>query len=356
MVQIRPNTSSGEPLTATPSPNDPTIHTTTSSTGNFGAEITEKMRQLENIQKQLRAYQVKIASVNPTDLDKAATQTSYTTHQIQSALTPHEQTVLQKLILQRKTVQAEIQSLQQKLLTPASSGVVLVSQASSSSATTALLGGVAPAGLTKLQLYQQILIKLNNFKNSKTVTMPGSDQQQQQQQQLQLTPDEFEQLKKLLELQNQLQTELALTQAQIATIQANLINANLISKPIANQTIQIVNSSSSSADKKAPEAPAAVVQQQLSQATNSGSKINDWSLADKYKVLELIKAELVKLKTSLSALSEGGAAEVGQQQQQQIKERYMMLVKKQSDIQVRGKESVLARVQSAWGLSESPVL
>jgi hypothetical protein len=92
--------------------------------------------------------------------------------------------------------------------------------------------------LTKLQLYQQVLIKLNTFKNSKTVTIAGEAGGQQQ---LQLTTEEFEQLKKLLELQNQLQSELNLSQTQIQTIQTNLMNANLISKPIANQTIQIVN-------------------------------------------------------------------------------------------------------------------
>lgn len=217
-----------------------------------------------------------------------------------------------------------------------------------------------PNPLTKLQLYQQILIKLNTFKNSKTVTIQGESGNQQQ---LQLTTEEFEQLKKLLELQNQLQNELNLTQAQIQTIQTNLMNANLISKPIANQTIQIVNSASASASvqtttnevKKAAEttalagAAATATSTSTSTATatsvqmNAG-KISDWSMAEKHKVLEMIKTELNKLKINLNQLnlkqqqcSTAGGPVLQEilTQQQQIKDRYILLVKKQSELQVR---------------------
>ena len=72
------------------------------------------MRQLAETQNQLRAFQVKIASLFPL-LEKTPIAT-YTAKPIQSVLNPLEQTRFQKLILQRETVQ--IQQLQQKLLAP----------------------------------------------------------------------------------------------------------------------------------------------------------------------------------------------------------------------------------------------
>lgn len=311
------------------------------------------MRQLENIQKQLTVYQVKIASTN-VESDPKASQTSYTSQQIQSALTVPEQAILQKLIIQRKTVKTEVQSLQQKLLTPHINSPVIkplhiqapAPAAPTTPINTTTSSSTAPTPLTKLQLYQQVLIKLNNFKNSKTVTIQatGTESKQQQQQQLQLTTDEFDQLKKLLELQNQLQNELNLTTAQIQTIQTNLTNANLISKPIANQTIQIINSSSSSTQqqqvikKDTTSTVASSVQGVLQPASG---KPNEWSLPEKYKVLELVKNEMNKLKINLNQLNvkqEQMGQTVSQEilaQQQQIKERYILLFKKQSEIQVR---------------------
>lgn len=331
---------------------------------------------------------------DPTKSNPSAP-TAYTTQQIQQALSVQEQGILQKLIIQRKTVQTEIQILQQKLLTPNSPAPTTLTNlanttngpmanmtqqsnnqtntttTSTSSTTTTtpstntmvnqLNAGPnqqqqgQPNPLTKLQLYQQILIKLNTFKNSKTVTIPGEMGNQQQ---LQLTTEEFEQLKKLLELQNQLQNELNLTQAQIQTIQTNLMNANLISKPIANQTIQIVNSASAAASgsvqtvganeaKKAaetqPTIAAATTTTTTSVQINPG-KISDWSLAEKHKVLEMIKSELNKLKINLNQLnlkqqqcsaSGGPVLQEILNQQQQIKDRYILLVKKQSELQVR---------------------
>jgi len=209
-----------------------------------------------------------------------------------------------------------------------------VNSSSSSSATLLSNLGAGTSstgqGLTKLQLYQQILIKLNNFKNSKSVQMPSSEQQQ-----LQLTPDEFEQLKKLLELQNQLQTELGLTQTQIATIQTNLINANLISKPVANQTIQIVGGVT---EKKTETVSSGIGQTNTtssmtsSTTTSLGTKVNDWSLAEKCRVLEMIRTELTKLKASLNSDIEIKGDM--NQQQVAIRERYMLLMKKHSEIQV----------------------
>lgn len=324
---------------------------------------------------------------DPTKSNSSAP-TAYTTQQIQQALSAQEQAILQRLIIQRKTVQTEIQTLQQKLLTPNSPAPTTLTSTgnttngpmtnmthqshnlTNASTTTTTPSSTTmvnhlntgpnqqqqgqPNPLTKLQLYQQILIKLNTFKNSKTVTIPGESGNQQQ---LQLTTEEFEQLKKLLELQNQLQNELNLTQAQIQTIQTNLMNANLISKPIANQTIQIVNSAASSSvqtiganeAQKATEtqptlAAAATAATTATSVQMNPGKISDWSLAEKHKVLEMIKSELNKLKINLNQLnlkqqqcsaSGGPALQEILNQQQQIKDRYLLLVKKQSELQVR---------------------
>ena len=82
---------------------------------NLGAEITEKMKLLEQIQNQLKMFHAKLT--NNTN----STTTAFTQQQIQSLLTLDEQNLLQKLVMQRKTVQNEIQMLQQKLLAPSSS-------------------------------------------------------------------------------------------------------------------------------------------------------------------------------------------------------------------------------------------
>ena len=73
-----------------------------------------------SIHKKKQTFQVKIASVAPSEGDQtpSPTPTAYTSQQIQLALNTQEQASLQKLIVQRKTVQTEIQTLQQKLLTP----------------------------------------------------------------------------------------------------------------------------------------------------------------------------------------------------------------------------------------------
>ena len=92
--------------------------------------------------------------------------------------------------------------------------------------------------------------------------------------------------------------------------------------------------------KKSQEATTTAASVQI----NSGTKISDWSLAEKHKVLEMIKCELSKLKVSLSQLgvrqqqsaAAGGLAlQEILSQQQQIKDRYILLVKKQSELQVR---------------------
>ncbi len=83
---------------------------------NLGAEIADKMKLLEQLQNQLKTFHTKLT--NNTN----STTTAFTQQQIQAMLTQDEQNLLQKLILQRKTVQTEIQFLQQKLLAPSATG------------------------------------------------------------------------------------------------------------------------------------------------------------------------------------------------------------------------------------------
>ena len=71
----------------------------------------------------------------------------------------------------------------------------------------------------------------------------------------------------------------------------------------------------------------------------SSGKPNEWTLPDKYKVLELVKNEMNKLKVSLNQLNvkqEQMGSNVSQEilsQQQLIKERYIILLKKQTEVQ-----------------------
>ena len=93
----------------------------------LGAEITDRMKLLEQIQTQLKTFHTKLT--NNTN----STTTTFTQQQIQSMLSQDEQNLLQKLILQRKTVQSEIQLLQQKLLAPSVSASIGATNSSATS-------------------------------------------------------------------------------------------------------------------------------------------------------------------------------------------------------------------------------
>ncbi len=107
----------------TPSPS----LSSTAMASSLGAEITEKMKLLEQIQTQLKTFHTKLT--NNTN----STTTTFTQQQIQSMLSQDEQNLLQKLILQRKTVQSEIQLLQQKLLAPSVSASIVATNSSATS-------------------------------------------------------------------------------------------------------------------------------------------------------------------------------------------------------------------------------
>jgi hypothetical protein len=242
----------------------------------LSTEITEKMKELELIQNQLKIFQIKLASLTKTDSN--ANSTSFTQQQIQSVLTPSEQTELQKLIIQRKNVQKEIQQLQEKLLLTPSS-------AHSISNTVTIQPTVITnnASNNKFQLLQQVTSKINEIKSSKSVINPGNPNEQQ----LVLTQSEFEQMKKLLELQSQLQNEV------------NCMNQNNLQK----SSIQHIQ----------PQSTTTI-------------KLSELSLADKQKLNELIKIQIQQLKQNLSSNKILN--------QETTKEKLNALVKKQLEVQL----------------------
>lgn len=280
---------------------------TTTSTSSLNTDISEKMRELELIQNQLRAFQQKLSN----DPNNKA-QTTLTQQQIQAMLTVSEHSQLQNLLQQKKTVQAEIQRLQQKLLSPATTSTSITDKANTNQPNDLKLTFVNNTNtpLTKLQLYQQLIIKLNNFKNSKTATSTIlNNSGQKYSQELRLTPEEFENFKKLTTFQTQLEKELNLTKEQIVSIHQKLIQSN----DTTTESNEPKNQSQ----------------------TLSTIKLSELSLSDKYRILDLVKKQLLTLKTTLTNLSQVKLETTSNQlqQQEQLKEKYSLLIKKQTEIQ-----------------------
>ena len=290
------------------------------------------MRQLEQIQNQLRSFQVKIASTLQTSVEKNQPNGSYTAQQIQSALNPLEQTQLQKLMLQRKTVQTEIQQLQQKLLAPHQQQQQQQQQQTScSSSASSNQEEPAKSNLTKLQLYQQVLLKINSIKNSKTVVSSNGETTTTQ---LQMTSEEFDQFKKLLELQSQLQAELNLntSQQQSTTQQTTSQQTTTQQNPTS---VSAITSTTAIGINKTIESGSLVSNNE----NMTHIKLNELSQAEKNKILELIKTQLLQIKNALAT------NKLETSQQQILKEKYIMLIKKQAEIQ--------ASIESAQSQSTS---
>lgn len=256
---------------------------------NLGAEIADKMKLLEQIQNQLKLYQQKILTAsnsNTNEQSTTSTPTVLTQAQIQAVLNPNEQAVLQKLLIQKKTVESEIQQLKQKLLAPNT-------PLTTTTTTTILNPSQTPSNTnlnTKLQLLQQVTLKLNALRSSKTVTTDTTNGQQQ----LVLTHEEFDQMKKLIDLQNQLQNEIK----------------------------QMGQTSSS-------QTTTSTVQTQPQPQITTTIKLNELSLPEKYKLNDIIKSQIEQIKQTLTSSTSTNNA----QQMQQIKDKYVMLVKKQAEIQ-----------------------
>lgn len=123
-------------------------------------------------------------------------------------------------------------------------------------------------------------------------------------QQLVLTTDEFEQMKRLVELQSKLQAEIQQQQQQ--------------------QQIQ-----------QQPESSVAT------STTTTTIKLNDLSLSEKHKLNEIIKNQLEQIKQALAQLAsnnnnnnaDSSSSSLAAQQQQQLKEKYLVLLKKQAELQ-----------------------
>lgn len=273
------------------------------------------MKQLEQIQNQLKTIHHKLT----TNVQDPSNQNSnnnsdksvFTQQQIQSILSIDEQSQLHKLLSQRKTVQSEIQQLQQKLLAPSYTSNKPVEQQQQQH-------------VSKSELLDQVTQKLNAFRASKTVQAHNAqDPQAPPSQQLVLTQQEFEQMKKLMELQSKLKQELQ--QQTPPTTNGIVLN-------------QIANSSSNQ--------PTLI---QLGSQQPQHVKLSELSLNDKHKLNELIKTQLQQLKTQLTNLvANKNPSNV--QLEQQTKDKYLMLMKKQNELQA------LINQQTPKVSSSSPIV
>lgn len=150
-----------------------------------------------------------------------------------------------------------------------------------------------------MQLLQQVTLKLNQLRASKTVTNGTTSDGSQPQQQLVLTAEEFEQMKRLVELQSRLHAEIQQQQQQQQESTTNTTTTTTTPQP---QTI----------------------------------KLNELNLAEKLKLNELIKNQLEQIKQALSQLAANNNPEQSAlvaQQQQQLKDKYVVLLKKQGELQ-----------------------
>lgn len=147
-----------------------------------------------------------------------------------------------------------------------------------------------------MQLLQQVTLKLNQLRASKTVTNGTTSDGSQPQQQLVLTAEEFEQMKRLVELQSRLHAEIQQQQQQESTTTTTTTTTP------QTQTI----------------------------------KLNELNLAEKLKLNELIKNQLEQIKQALAQLAANNNPEQSAlvaQQQQQLKDKYVVLLKKQGELQ-----------------------
>ncbi|RNA38296.1 mucin-17 isoform X1 [Brachionus plicatilis] len=224
----------------------------------LAGDITEKMKQLEQIQSQLKQYQQKILHYTSQGQQQQQQTTVVTQAQIQAVLSNDEQLQLQKLIATKKSVEGEIQQLKQKLMSQDS-------------------GGQAQAQ-SKLQLLQQVTQKLSALRASKTVTVDAGTGQQQ----LVLTHEEFDQMKKLIDLQSSLQNELK------------------------------------SEAKPSNQSP----QPQITTTIN----LNELNLNEKLKLNDLIKNQIEQVKQNMSSQTNKDVLP-------QLKEKYILLIKKQAELQ-----------------------
>lgn len=239
---------------------------------------------------QLRQYHAKILASAQSDPSQLASSTSsgnivLTQQQIQAALTQPEQVQLQRLLVQKKAIESEIVQLKQK-------GAQITQQQTVQQQSTTTTS--ASQQLSKLQLLQQITLKLNNLKQAKTQINESTGQQQ-----LVMTQEEFDQMKKLMELQSKLAAE---CKAESATT--------------SNTTTTAVSSATSSLQNN-------LLRQQLQ---------------EKQKLLELVKQQLDQVKHQ----SQINSGQMTNDQQQ----KYMVLSKKQLELSTQ-----IAQMEKQLGIS-----
>jgi hypothetical protein len=158
--------------------------------------------------------------------------------------------------------------------------------------------------MTKQDLLEQCTQKLNQLRSLKTVITTNSDGQPQQQ--LILTQIEFDQMKKLMELQSQLQSQIQ-SEQQLQQQQQQQ----------QSQTLNTITASNNSTSVGT-----------ISINTSNGTpiKLNELSLSDKYKLNEIIKGQLQQIQNN----NNNNSSPIDQQQN---KDKYIMLFKKQAEIQ-----------------------
>jgi hypothetical protein len=163
---------------------------------NLVSQIPEKMKTLEQIQLQLRAYQMKIQNA----LNNLKRDVSNLTQQqqIQLVLSQPEQITLQKLMQRRKDVQNEIQQLQQKLLAPSANN----DQANSNSTANVMIA----SNSNKQDVYNGIINSINTMKAKNDLTL-----------------EELDKLKKLIEYKLTFETKFNM---QPAVLNGNIQNEN----------------------------------------------------------------------------------------------------------------------------------
>lgn len=164
-----------------------------------------------------------------------------------------------------------------------------------------------------MQLLQQVTLKLNQLRASKTVTNGTTSDGSQPQQQLVLTAEEFEQMKRLVELQSRLHAEIQQQQQQESTT-----NTTTTTTTPQTQTI----------------------------------KLNELNLAEKLKLNELIKNQLEQIKQALTQLAANNNPEQSAlvaQQQQQLKDKYVVLLKKQGELQALIQQQQQQQTQKICG-------
>ena len=266
---------------------------TTPST-NLGAEITDKMKTLEQINLQLRDIQLKLAS------------------QVQQSnikMSDVEQKSLDQLLQKRRDVQAEIQQLKQKLLSPAAAAAAAATTTTTTNNEVLNINGNivnSNNNINKVDLYQQILTKIENLKNKIDNNLN--------------TNEDLDQYKKLIELKTQLQNNLSNSQTPTSATTAVFLP---MSTTNSQKSIVTTSTSSTPASSSSPSSSTTV------------RSVNELNLNDKIKLLGLIRTQIQQLKSKETSTN-----------QKEVNEKCALLSKRLEELQ----QNILQHQQNQNGV------